>query len=212
MNHQLHGLQNLHLGRVTENEDPEGRGRIQVELQATGMQMWALCMSPSAGEGYGQSVLPKKDELVVLGFISPEVPVILGAVWSGSSSHPSEAQSVEDKYALISPKGTKLTMDDSSEPQVKMETSSGHHLTITEASGGEITIEKGSESITLSSSGIRINSSSNVEVQAAQVKVSASMVKVDAAMSNFSGVVKCDTLIATSVVGTSYTPGAGNVW
>jgi hypothetical protein len=25
-------------------------------------------------------------------------------------------------------------------------------------------------------------------------------------------VVKCDTMIANSVVGSSYTPGAGNVW
>jgi hypothetical protein len=38
------------------------------------------------------------------------------------------------------------------------------------------------------------------------------MVTVDAAMAKFSGVVKCEVLIATSVVGTSYTPGAGNVW
>jgi hypothetical protein len=35
---------------------------------------------------------------------------------------------------------------------------------------------------------------------------------VDAAMATFSGVVQCQTLIATTVVGTSYTPGAGNVW
>jgi hypothetical protein len=31
-------------------------------------------------------------------------------------------------------------------------------------------------------------------------------------MSKFSGVVQCDTLIASSVVGSSYTPGAGNIW
>jgi hypothetical protein len=26
------------------------------------------------------------------------------------------------------------------------------------------------------------------------------------------GVVKCDTLVANSVVASSYTPGAGNIW
>jgi hypothetical protein len=31
-------------------------------------------------------------------------------------------------------------------------------------------------------------------------------------MSTFSGIVQCDTIIATTVVGTTYTPGAGNVW
>ena len=40
----------------------------------------------------------------------------------------------------------------------------------------------------------------------------AGSVKVDAGMSTFSGVVKADTVIANSVVGTSYTPGAGNIW
>jgi hypothetical protein len=38
------------------------------------------------------------------------------------------------------------------------------------------------------------------------------MVTMDSAMVKCSGVVKCETLIATSVVGTSYTPGAGNIW
>ena len=46
----------------------------------------------------------------------------------------------------------------------------------------------------------------------ATVEVTAASVKVDAAMSNFSGVVKCDTLISNAVVSTSYTPGAGNIW
>jgi hypothetical protein len=44
------------------------------------------------------------------------------------------------------------------------------------------------------------------------VSVSAATVNVDAGMAKFSGVVQCDTLIANSVVGTSYTPGAGNIW
>jgi hypothetical protein len=35
---------------------------------------------------------------------------------------------------------------------------------------------------------------------------------VNAATSTFSGVVQCDTMIASTVVGTSYTPGAGNIW
>ena len=51
-----------------------------------------------------------------------------------------------------------------------------------------------------------------VTVNASTVAVSASMVTVDAAMSKFSGVIKCDTLITNSVVSTSYTPGAGNIW
>ncbi len=212
MNHSLGLLQELHLARVLDNDDPESRGRLQVELQATGVQLWAACMTNSAGNGYGISCLPRVEEIVVLAFISPEMPIVLGAVWSGGSSHPGDAQAVEDKYSLISPQGTKVSLDDADGPQIKIETSSGYHMTINEQGGGEITLEKEGESIKLSSSGISIVSASKVEVQASQVDISAAMVKVDAGMSQFSGVVKCDTLIATSVVGTSYTPGAGNIW
>ena len=60
--------------------------------------------------------------------------------------------------------------------------------------------------------GVSVQAASKVKVSASQVEVSAGMVKVDAGMSKFSGVVKCDTLIATTVVGSTYTPGAGNVW
>jgi hypothetical protein len=42
--------------------------------------------------------------------------------------------------------------------------------------------------------------------------VSAQFVSVDAAIAKFSGVVKCDTLITNSVISSSYTPGAGNIW
>ncbi len=49
-------------------------------------------------------------------------------------------------------------------------------------------------------------------MQAATVKVSAGMVTVDAGMSKFSGVVQADTLIATTVIASTYTPGAGNIW
>ena len=37
-------------------------------------------------------------------------------------------------------------------------------------------------------------------------------VTVNAAVSNFSGIVRCDVLQATTVVASTYTPGAGNIW
>jgi uncharacterized protein involved in type VI secretion and phage assembly len=43
------------------------------------------------------------------------------------------------------------------------------------------------------------------------IQLVASRVAVDAASADFSGVVRCETLIANSVVASSYTPGAGNV-
>ena len=50
-----------------------------------------------------------------------------------------------------------------------------------------------------------------MKVSAAVVEIDAGQVEVNAGMARFSGVVQCDTLIANSVVASSYTPGVGNV-
>jgi len=51
-----------------------------------------------------------------------------------------------------------------------------------------------------------------VRVGAGGVEIQGGMVNVDAAMTRVSGVLNTDTLVAQSVVSSSYTPGAGNVW
>ena len=50
------------------------------------------------------------------------------------------------------------------------------------------------------------------KVNASIVDISASSIQAQAATSKFSGVVQSDTLITNSVVSSSYTPGAGNIW
>ena len=51
-----------------------------------------------------------------------------------------------------------------------------------------------------------------VRVGAGGVEIQGGMVNVDAAMTRVSGVLNTDTLVAQSVVSSSYTPGAGNIW
>lgn len=46
---------------------------------------------------------------------------------------------------------------------------------------------------------------------AASLKVRAPLVTVEAGSAEFAGVVKCKTLIADTVISTSYTPGVGNI-
>jgi len=77
---------------------------------------------------------------------------------------------------------------------------------------GQVTISGQGSTIRIDASGIKIQCAAKLEIDASSVKLNAGMVEVDAGMSKFSGVVQCDTLIATSVVASSYTPGAGNVW
>jgi vacuolar-type H+-ATPase catalytic subunit A/Vma1 len=57
-----------------------------------------------------------------------------------------------------------------------------------------------------------VQAAAQVSIQASQVEVKAGQVTVNAAVSNFSGMVRCDVLQATTVIASTYTPGAGNIW
>lgn len=210
--HTLGELSSLHLAQVTDNNDPQQRGRVKVRLYANRMEVWASVIVPSAGNGYGVSFVPKLDETVVIAFATPEAPFVLGSIWSGGQSAPDEAQQVENKYVIKTPADTVLEFDDSNEPKVEIRTRQGYKLTINEGAGGEIDIVRGSQRIHMTTTDITIEASSQVNVRAAMVQVDASQVTVNAAMSMFSGVVQCQTLMATSVISSSYTPGAGNIW
>jgi len=76
----------------------------------------------------------------------------------------------------------------------------------------QVNISVEGNTLTLNAAGIRITSSSKLALEGSVVDMSAGMVSGNTGMAKFSGVVQCDTIIANSVVGKSYTPGAGNVW
>lgn len=54
--------------------------------------------------------------------------------------------------------------------------------------------------------------SAQTQVRGANIELAAGLVKLETALTQSSGVITCNTLQATNVVGANYTPGAGNVW
>jgi hypothetical protein len=56
-----------------------------------------------------------------------------------------------------------------------------------------------------------VTAAGEVSITAPSVTINAGMIKLNAAMVTVTGVVQCTTLISTSVVSSSYTPGAGNL-
>lgn len=210
--HLLGQLHSLQLAQVIDNADPDNRGRVKIRLQSAPMEMWASVVAPSAGQGYGASFVPRLEEIVVIAFLNQDTPLVLGSIWCGNGSRPEDADPQEQHYVIRTPNDTVLEFDDN-DPKVELRTRSGYHVTITESGTGEVSIERGAQRITMTASDISVESSGQININAAAtLNVSAPMVQVDAAMSRFSGVVQCDTIIATSVVGTTYTPGAGNIW
>jgi uncharacterized protein involved in type VI secretion and phage assembly len=211
MQHLFAAPTGLALGRVKDTQDPHSRGRVQVTLVAIGVDVWAACVVPSSANGYGIALLPKKDEIVLVAFLTPDQAFVLGSVWAGDSSQPTEAAPVEQRYVIKTPKGTTLLFDDDG-PSMSVTTPQSNSLTLTDAGGGSCTVQIGGTSIEAQSDSVTVTSGSSIELQTSTLTITAPSVTVDSAMSQFSGVVKCDTLIATTVVGTSYTPGAGNIW
>jgi phage baseplate assembly protein gpV len=86
--------------------------------------------------------------------------------------------------------------------EIRLDDAAGR-VTVSTPDGASISLEHGK---------VVIEAAAEVEIRASQIKASAGMVNVSAGMAKFDGVVQCETLVATSVVASSYTPGAGNVW
>jgi uncharacterized protein involved in type VI secretion and phage assembly len=204
----------LALGTVVNDQDPQSRGRVQVTLLGNQLSVWAPCVVPSAGgsgsSAYGVALLPKVAEIVLVAFLTPDQPFVLGAVWSGQSTLPAEAAPVAQRYTIKTQAGSTLVFDDSG-PTVTITTPNSNSIALTDA-GNTCTVTVGSTTIQATASGVTVTTSSSVQLQTASMTVNASSVNVNAAMSQFSGVVQCDTHIANAVIGASYTPGAGNIW
>jgi uncharacterized protein involved in type VI secretion and phage assembly len=216
----MHALTGAHLARVTDVKDPDKQARVKVELYSfdtdTGVALWARVASPFAGDSCGGFFIPDVDDEVLVVFVGgdPRAPVVIGGLWNHSARPPESLSSKVDRWSITGKAGTRIAIveESASKAKVDIQTPGGTHLVLTDESGGKVTIECAGNTVTIDSQGVAVQAAAKVKVTAGQVEVSAGMVKVDAGMSKFSGVVKCDVLIANSVVSSSYTPGAGNIW
>jgi uncharacterized protein involved in type VI secretion and phage assembly len=204
--------------------DPLHLQRVQVALDwldkgdGSGPPLaWAVVVSPYADSDQGLQMLPEIGSTVVIGFQCghPDHPYLLGATWNGSAKMPEDPTRDNNLRLVQTRSGSRLEFDDTrgaTAVRLSVAGPAGNqskHSVVLDDAGGTITIHSSSGvTITLTAGGgVRIEAASTVDVKAA-------MVSVDAAISDFSGTVICDTLIATGggVISPSYTPGMGNVW
>jgi uncharacterized protein involved in type VI secretion and phage assembly len=223
---RLGGLFGTYLAHVVSVADEERLGRVQVRLVTTPLEagngeasLWARVAVPLAGDGRGAFFLPDVGDEVAIVFVNgdPRQPLVVGSLWNGAARPPETlggAGDRVDRHTLTSRGGSRIAIVEESEGQatLTLSTPGGQSMTIKQAQGGSITIEAAGSKVTLDTKGVSVETPQAVKVSASRVEVSAPMVKVDAATSTFSGIVKCDVLQATTVIGTTYTPGAGNVW
>jgi uncharacterized protein involved in type VI secretion and phage assembly len=208
---------------VSDVKDPDGQGRVKVKLpwapDAGGQayEAWARLATMMAGANRGSWFVPDEDVEVVVGFEGgdPRRPYVLGSLWNGSDAppEPMDGGGQNEKKVLRSRNGVKITLNDADgREQLVLETPGGQKITLEDGPGAVRVEDSNGNSVKLESSGITVTASAKVTVNAGTAEISAGMLTVNAGMSKFSGVVKADTVIANSVVSTSYTPGAGNIW
>jgi uncharacterized protein involved in type VI secretion and phage assembly len=217
----------LFLATVVNVLDPENRNRVQVRVYnadgVTGQDgpVWARVAVPFAGGNRGAFFIPDVGDEVVVSFLAgdPRAPIVLGSLWNGHDTAPvsigGSGQSV-DRWVITGKAGTQIGIVEqpASSATITLSTPGGLTGTFTDQDGS-ITITNSSQtSVKIDSSGITINApTGQVQITAAsQVNVTAPTVNVNAAMSMFSGIVQCQLLQATTVVSSTYSLGAGNVW
>jgi uncharacterized protein involved in type VI secretion and phage assembly len=212
---------------VTDIKDPDDQGRVKIVLPGLAGQSfnedpkrggyWARLATLMAGNDRGSWFIPEVDDEVLVAFEGgdPSHPYVIGALWNGQDRPPGTMDGHGNNFHKIlqSRNGVKITIDDTDGMEsLKLETPAGQVITLKDGSSAVKIEDSNGNSIKFDSAGITMNVSNKLTISASQVEISAGGVSVQAGMARFSGTVKCDTLITNSVVSSSYTPGAGNVW
>jgi phage protein D len=94
------------LGTVTQNDDPDGLGRVRVKYGEHDTEgWWAPVVSPGAGKDKGLLMTPIVGDQVVVAFEHDDVrkPYVLGAVWNGSEK-PADLAQKDGSFSLQSDK------------------------------------------------------------------------------------------------------------
>ncbi len=206
---------------VDDNQDPDQQGRVLVRLQwspdpgGDAYKAWARLATTMAGDARGTWFVPDTGDEVLVGFHGgdPRWPYVIGALWNGKDNPPESMQAGNDVKSIVSRSGIRITLDDTDGAvTLTLETPGGQRVSMTDA-GSQVTVEDSNgNSCELSPSGITITAASTLTISAATAEIDIGQVTVNSGIWTYSGVVQCDTVISGTVVGASYTPGAGNIW
>ena len=208
-------LQGVYTASVLDNRDPDNTARILVRVsgQANAGDVWARVATLMAGRNRGTWFIPDVGDEVLVAFENgdPRAPYVIGSLWSGKARPPAESSDAAATRMIRSRTGVTVRIRDEKSASLVIETPAGQRISLQDGPGSIRIEDENGNSVTMAVSGVTVNASSKVTVSASSIEVNAGTLTVNAGMSRFSGVVQCDTIIANSVVGGSYTPGAGNI-
>jgi len=132
------------VGVVTNNQDPEGLGRVKVLfpwLSDSEESHWARIATLMAGKDRGSFYLPEVDDEVLVAFEHGDVrfPYVVGMLWNGKDApRYNNADGSNDKRVITSRGGHELVFDDNAQQgKVVIHTKKNQTITLDDSAGGE---------------------------------------------------------------------------
>ena len=165
------GINGLQIGVVTAiHDDPDGEDRIQIKLPVVDPEnegIWARIGTLDAGDSRGSFFRPELEDEVIVGFINddPRDPVVLGMLHSSSKPSPITATEDNNEKGFITRDELKLLFDDDKK-SITLETPNGNTVTLSDDDGSILLEDENSNKITMESSGITIESASDINIKA----------------------------------------------
>jgi phage protein D len=169
----------LVIGIVTDNQDPEGLGRVKVKypwLAAEHASDWARVVSLGAGKQRGIEFLPEIDDEVLVGFELGDVhhPLVLGGLWNGIDTPPEESDTlvksgVVQRRIVRSRAGHTITLDDSDDGGgVTIEDRNGNRIAL-DSKDNKLTIEVKGDAVVSAQGKLDIEASGDVTIKGANI-------------------------------------------
>ncbi len=181
------------VGVVTNNQDPDGLGRVKVKfpwLSDQDESHWARIAAPMAGKERGAYFLPEVEDEVLVAFERGDIrfPFVLGALWNGKDKPPADNGDGKNNLRLIKSRSghtIKLNDEDGKETIEIIDKSEKNSVvidtaknTITITSDKDITLAAANGTIKLDAQKIELKSSADTKIEAGakmDVKASATM-------------------------------------
>jgi uncharacterized protein involved in type VI secretion and phage assembly len=166
---------------VTNNQDPDGLGRVKVRfpwLSDVDESFWARVAAPMAGKQRGAYFLPEVDDEVLVAFEHGDVrfPYVLGALWNGQDAPPVTNDDGKNNVRMIKSRSghiVKLNDEDGKETIEIVDKSQKNSIvidtaknTITVTTDKDITLSASQGTIKLNAQNVEINSSNATKLKA----------------------------------------------
>lgn len=168
-------------GVVTNNQDPDGLGRVKVRfpwLSEQDESWWARVATPMAGKERGLFLLPEVDDEVLVAFEQGDMrfPYVLGSLWSEPQPPPTTNDDGKNNLrCIVSRSGMVVRLDDSDgAEQIVISDKDAKNSIVIDVANQKILISADSDieitaangKLKLSANGVEISSQADVKIEA----------------------------------------------